>query len=605
MNLTSTDLALHASLGIPADLLERARVRRVTDHEVRELLGGNHHGDLGGILYPRVQPNSGKEVGYRVRRDHPEVEAGRLKNKYLSSIDPPHWFFPPDCASLLGEVAVPVVIIEAEKSALTMAAAVTKTGRNMLPIALGGAWNWKGRIGKTTDAEGARVDEHGPLADFQLVAWTARTVTILFDANAAANPSVKGARRGFVVEVMRRGANVRIADLPVEDGVNGPDDYLGKHGDAALFAVIDGARPVQPASAADVLCIVGLNDVNGVTLPELEGRLRLLKDGLQGADAIRRQTVREMLVAVLKAAKIGGATALADAAIGSARDETDHDGLTTDLLADDVPWPESVDGAALLEETAIRIRRHIVLTETQADAVALWLGASHAIDGLSRMPMLLLTSTVPDCGKSTVATLLSGLVTRPVMVSNLTPAVLFRLIDHYKPTLIADEADTWLNDERSELRGVFNCAHWRTGAVIPRCVGDDHEVRLFNVFGAKVIAMIGRPPVTMLSRCITIILHKKTANEHVAPLREDRLRRDDLGPLAPAMASVDRGRRGEVSLVRTSPTCRPLFPSTGHQTTGGRCCRSRTSPVGSGPPEAALRRSYYRASASPRTNPST
>jgi hypothetical protein len=33
----------------------------------------------------------------------------------------------------------------------------------------------------------------------------------------------------------------------------------------------------------------------------------------------------------------------------------------------------------------------------------------------------------------------SGLVPRPVMVSNLTPAVLFRLIDRYQPTLIADE----------------------------------------------------------------------------------------------------------------------------------------------------------------------
>jgi hypothetical protein len=95
--------------------------------------------------------------------------------------------------------------------------------------------------------------------------------------------------------------------------------------------------------------------------------------------------------------------------------------------------------------------------------------------------------------------------------------------------LIADEVDSWLNDEQSELRGVFNAAHWRTGAVIPRCVGDDHEVRLFNVFGAKVIAMIGRPSATILSRSITITLHRKTAGERVEPLRDDRLRAE-LGP---------------------------------------------------------------------------
>lgn len=142
------------------------------------------------------------------------------------------------------------------------------------------------------------------------------------------------------------------------------------------------------------------------------------------------------------------------------------------------------------------------------------------------MPMLLLSSNAPECGKSTAATLLSGIVPRPVMVSSLTPAVLFRLLDRYQPTLIADEVDSWLNDEKSELRGVFNAAHWRTGAVIPRCVGDDHDVRLFNVFGAKVMAMIGRPRATMLSRSITITLHRKTAGERVEPLREDRLRAD-------------------------------------------------------------------------------
>jgi putative DNA primase/helicase len=104
------------------------------------------------------------------------------------------------------------------------------------------------------------------------------------------------------------------------------------------------------------------------------------------------------------------------------------------------------------------------------------------------------------------------------------------MIHKYRPTLIADEVDSWLSDEKSELRGIFNAAHWRAGAVIPRCVGDAHEVELFNVFGAKLIAMIGRPSPTMLSLSITITLRRKTAQERVEPLREDRLR-DDLALL--------------------------------------------------------------------------
>lgn len=140
------------------------------------------------------------------------------------------------------------------------------------------------------------------------------------------------------------------------------------------------------------------------------------------------------------------------------------------------------------------------------------------------------------------------------MVSSLTPAVLFRLIDKYRPTLIADEVDSWLNDEKSELRGVFNAAHWRTGAMIPRCVGDDHDVQLFNVFGAKVIAMIGRPSPTMLSRCVTITLRRKTADERAEPLREDRLRAD-LAPLR------QRWRRWMMDHLDALRTHNPTMPA--------------------------------------------
>src|SRR6476469_9398208 len=81
------DLELHAQLGIGPELLAEAGVRRVDDREARERLGGNHRGDLSGVLYPRRHPLNGHELGYRVRRDHPELETGQRENKYLSSVD--------------------------------------------------------------------------------------------------------------------------------------------------------------------------------------------------------------------------------------------------------------------------------------------------------------------------------------------------------------------------------------------------------------------------------------------------------------------------------------------------------------------------------------
>jgi putative DNA primase/helicase len=195
-------------------------------------------------------------------------------------------------------------------------------------------------------------------------------------------------------------------------------------------------------------------------------------------------------------------------------------------LEESEPWSTPVDGEQLLNETAAVIKQYVVLSDAQADTGALWTGAAHAIDGLTLIPMLLLSSPTPECGKTTTATCFSGLVPRPVWVANLTPAVLFRILDKYQPTLIADEVDSWLNDEKSELRGIFNAGHWRNGAVIPRCVGDSHEVRLFNVFGAKLLAMIGWPPMTMRSRSIAIRLRKKTRAEAVDHLRDERVQED-------------------------------------------------------------------------------
>lgn len=238
--LTEGDIRAHEKLGIDRAMLYRSKVRRVSDPEARELLMSRHPGDLAGILYPYVNPTTGNNWTWRLRRDHPEIEKGKPKDKYLAAHgDPRHLFFPPDCRDLLKDVAVPVYCVEAEKSALAITCAGAREGLVVVVIGLGGCWGWRGTIGKTEDANGARVDEKGPLSDFDRLAWPERDVVVLFDANAATNEKVQQARRALVTELSGRGANVRIAALPVEDGVNGPDDYIWKHGDAALFALVE------------------------------------------------------------------------------------------------------------------------------------------------------------------------------------------------------------------------------------------------------------------------------------------------------------------------------------------------------------------------------
>jgi hypothetical protein len=515
--LDRADVEHHALLGIPRELLA-AVARRVTDKEAREVLGGvKHTGDLAGIAYARLDPETGATRGYRVRRDHPEIENGTPRDKYLSSRDQPVLFFAPGAGVLLTDTGVTVVIVEAEKSSLALTAASARTGRPLLAIATGGDWGWKGRIGKTTAADGARVDEKGVLPDFDRIAWLDRDVVLVFDANAATNPKVYAARGALATHLTNRGARVRIADLPVEAGVNGPDDFVAKHGDVPLLVLIDEARPLQPRTAAEALHLAKLDDLHGVELSEIERRLRLLRDVLRGADVIRRAMVREMLVVALKAIKVSRVAALADAATHGPDEAGDP---AHDLVADDVPWPDRVEGAALLDALVEAVRRHVVLSREAARAIVLWIVLSYCDSVVDLLPLLLVTGPTKRCGKTRTVEIVGALASRALSVSNITAAALYRVIDKYHPTLLLDEADTFINDD-PELRGVVNGGHTRHTARVIRCVGDDSDPTVFSTWCPKLVSMIGTPKDTIIDRSIVIRLERMARGESVERLRPE------------------------------------------------------------------------------------
>lgn len=186
------------------------------------------------------------------------------------------------------------------------------------------------------------------------------------------------------------------------------------------------------------------------------------------------------------------------------------------------PWLESVDGAALADELAGLIRKHLVLSVAEADAVALWVLHSHAHEYSSVSPLLAVTSPQKRCGKTTLMSLLGALVPLPLPASNITAAALFRAVEKWRPTLLIDEADSFLRDS-DELRGVINSGHNRAGAFVIRTTGDDHEPKAFSTWAPKAIALIGRMPPTLTDRSIMVALKRKRPDEGAKPLRIDQL----------------------------------------------------------------------------------
>jgi Protein of unknown function (DUF3631) len=192
------------------------------------------------------------------------------------------------------------------------------------------------------------------------------------------------------------------------------------------------------------------------------------------------------------------------------------------------PWPEPVKGEELLNALANAIRRHVVMSDAARDEAALWVLHAHMPDCFLVSPRLAVTSPVKGCGKTTLLDVLGRLVPRPLPTANVTPAALFRVVEGYQPTLLVDEADTFLPDN-DELRGVFNSGH-RKGGTVLRTVGDDHEPRAFRTFCPTVISRIGTLPDTLHDRSVTIDLKRRLRTETVEPFRPDRA--DHLDVLA-------------------------------------------------------------------------
>lgn len=169
----------------------------------------------------------------------------------------------------------------------------------------------------------------------------------------------------------------------------------------------------------------------------------------------------------------------------------------------------------ILTDIAYVFSIHLSLPTGAAEAIALWVISAHTLDCAEFSPRLVFQSPVPECGKSTALELLIGLLPNPMPTSNATPAVIYRSIEYGFPTLIIDEADTFM-DNTDRLTGILNSGHKRATAHVHRCVGDDHKVKAFPTFCPMVIARIGELPPALESRSIVIRMQRAKPNEGIS-----------------------------------------------------------------------------------------
>jgi len=206
------------------------------------------------------------------------------------------------------------------------------------------------------------------------------------------------------------------------------------------------------------------------------------------------------------------------------------------------PWPEPVGAGQLLDDLRATLTRFVVLPNGAAETLALWILHTHAFELRDVSTYIGIESPTRRCGKTTLLTVLGELVNRPIIAANVSSPAFFRAIEELRPTLMIDEADTFLRGN-DELHGILNAGYHRKSANVLR-VASISPVRrpplnsaspspnsnvglaFFSCWCPKVISRIGKLSDTLADRCILVRMQRKTSKEAC-----DRLKNLDGEPL--------------------------------------------------------------------------
>ena len=372
----------------------------------------------------------------------------------------------------------------------------------------------------------------------------ARRIVIGADRDEASNGGSPPTRRGEIAgrkfgEQHHRELDVSIA-LPGKPGEK--TDWLDLLRRDGIEAVVNGILAAEPYAPIVGPTNNGEDENQGTPSDDAE-IARLVRLPPLTYDREREAAARRL------GCRVGTLDDLVRAASGETA-STPGQGRPINLPCPE-PWPVAVDGAALLDTLSSTIRDYVIVSDVQADAVALWSVHTHAHDASDVSPKIVLKSVQKRSGKSRMAEVLDRIVARPLFISGIKPAALLRIIEMQAPTLLLDEMDTAMKQDREmaeALRGIINSGFNRSGARFIMNVptpGGGFEPRQFSTWAPQLLSGIGDLPDTVRDRSIEIEMMRKRSDEKVK-----RLRRKDGNDLQVLCRKSARWARDNVENLR-------------------------------------------------------
>ena len=105
------------------------------------------------------------------------------------------------------------------------------------------------------------------------------------------------------------------------------------------------------------------------------------------------------------------------------------------------PWPEPVDGDQLLQDIFSKMESYVYfgrdeLAKQKLLTLAIWILFTHCFEAFRVAPYINLKSPTKRCGKNTVMNPMVRMANRSQLMANATSAVIYRMVEKLKPTLI-------------------------------------------------------------------------------------------------------------------------------------------------------------------------
>src|SRR3989441_102809 len=170
--------------------------------------------------------------------------------------------------------------------------------------------------------------------------------------------------------------------------------------------------------------------------------------------------------------------------------------------------PEEYDSDAALVSTVQEfIHRYVDVSPLFEKIASYYVLFSWVYDGFNELPYLRLRGD-PGSGKTRFLLTVGSLCYKPIFASGAsTVSPLFRILDAFRGTLIIDEGDFRLSDEKTEIIKILNNGNAKGFPVLRSEVtgnGKEFNPRAYAVFGPKLVATRGFFEDRALeSRCLT------------------------------------------------------------------------------------------------------